>query len=144
MDKIKYFNNTADILYKKARLGIEIRVKKDNRLGRYSAHVQYYNCDCCAKPFYLFRYNEKELKDATKVEILMTILHEFGHIKLRHKGETQRIQKEYSAEKYAMKMLKKYYPKKYKTALIYLAGYESHSDPVYRKAFTRLYKELHD
>lgn len=142
MDKIKYFNDTADMLYNKADLGIEVRVKQDNRLGRYSAHVRMYDCCDCEDKFYVFRYNTKELKDATKVEILMTILHEFGHIKYRHNGDTDRIEKEYIAEKYAMQMIKKYYPKKYKQALRYLACYEEHNDRIYKIAFTKLHKEL--
>jgi hypothetical protein len=142
VDKIKYFNDTADMLYHKAKLGIEIRVKQDNRLGRYSAHVQLYECCGCDDKFYLFRYNTKELKNATKLEILMTILHEFGHIKYRHNGDTDRIKKEYIAEKYAMKMIKKHYPKLYKRALGYLEGYKNHEDRVYKIAFTKLYKEL--
>lgn len=142
MNKINYFNKKLDELFKLTKMKQEIHVKQDNRLGDYIAHVELHICKGCDKEMYLFRYNAKEIKKASKIEIINTILHEFGHIKIKCGQNISRVENEYRAEKYAIKTIKKYYPQYYKQAVKNLKGYLRHVDKVYNKAFGRLYKEL--
>jgi len=142
MNKVKYFRNHLKELHKKLNIKANIELKQDNRLGKYVAHVQPYDCPCCKDNFFRFRYNTKKIKNASKIEILMVILHELGHIIYQHYKIKDRLKKEYEAEKYAVLQIKKYYPSYYKKAIKSIKDYTNHSDKIYRIAFTKLYKEL--
>jgi len=96
---------------------------------------------------YLIKFSSKEIKKMSKNKIIQVILHELGHIKLRHfeelaKGIWDMERWEYEAEKISLELVKKYIPKYHKKAVEGLRDYFEIENEVYRKAFTRLYKEL--
>jgi hypothetical protein len=123
---------------------IDIFTRKDDRLGQYTACVSVYlYCDT-NEPIYLFRYNAKRIECLTKAEIINMVFHELGHIKFRHEydNEKELEQMEYEAERFAILNLQKYFPQYYSLALLALKEYETNENPLYKKAFTRLYTEI--
>ena len=144
MNKAKYLRSQMEDLHKKLDIKANIELKRDNRLGHYVAHVAKHSCQGCYDNYWIFRYNGKKIKKATKLEIIMVILHEFGHIIQQHYSRQGKpnIQKEYEAEKFALEHINKYFPKQYNKALRFIKEYITHDDKIYRLAFTKLYEEL--
>ena len=143
MDKLKYFRKNLEHMHKVLEVKANIELHRDNRLGKYYvAHVEPNDCPCCLDNYYKFRYNANKIKKASKVEILIIILHELGHIVYNHYKIKDRIKKEYEAEKFAITQIKKHYPAYYKQAVSCVKSYIKHSDKVYRCAFTKLYEEI--
>ena len=66
-------------------------------------------------------YNTKQLALWSWSMLILGIFHEIGHIKYRlpYDSNNQKIKDEYLAEKYALRMLKKYYPQYLKSAIRY-------------------------
>lgn len=144
MNKIKYFKKKVKELALKTNVENDIVIRQDNRLGRYSACIDIYIYSDNGEHVYLLRYNAKKIVTLSKAEILMIALHELGHIKLQHEfnNDSSLEKLEYEAEKFAMKNIKKYFPKSYSVILRYLGGYRTHDNDIYKRAFTKLYEEL--
>lgn len=143
MDKVKYFYIQVNNLFEKLNIKDHVLLKRDNRLGNYIAHVQPCDCGCGGGLTYIFRYNTKQITKMSKLKIILAILHEFGHISLKHKGTIDNwYQNEYEAEEFAMKKIKELFPDQYGKALEYLRAYEYNDNPIYRKAFINLYWKL--
>jgi len=139
MDKTKFFIKLVCRFCGKMKIARPL-LWKDNRLGKsYVASVlEGINLDT-NKRRQVMRYNERLISKMPILDIIHTVFHELGHIKT--KGKT-RIEKEYKAEKFALKAMKKYYPKYYKTALNYLKKACNFCDRIYATAFKKLLKEV--
>ena len=141
MNKFKFIEK--NIQKYKIKLGIKesIKVRPDGRWLRkvMGAYKEPNN--------YLIKYSPKKTNRVSKNYLILVILHELGHIKLRHfeelaKGIFDMERWEYEAEKFSINLVKKYIPKYYEKAVEELKDYFNIENEVYRKAFTRLYKEL--
>jgi len=96
--------------------------------------------------------NLKALKEDSDIEIISTIFHEFGHIKYKtylwKPTEANKVKREYLAETYALKQLKKYFPKEYKNHIeawkkqLQIKSWQKEF-PIHYKAFSKIreYKE---
>ncbi len=95
-------------------LQAEIPVVKDNR---YDCHACVENCPKTRKP--ILKYNAKKLSRLSRAYLVFTVFHEIGHIrdKVPYNTETQKVYAEYRAEKFALRMLKKHYPRLYRENL---------------------------
>ena len=140
MDKQKYFIETVCNLCGKLKVKRPL-LKVDNRLGRYCASVTTCIHTKTKETRFIMRYNMKIIDKLDKWEITHLILHELGHIRTDAKTEEER---EYKAEKFALKATKKYYPKQYKRTLRFIEWYVSDNKEVYRKAFKRLLLEANE
>ena len=119
-----------------------IYLKQNNRM-KWSGFISYNN----NLKHYLFEINFKNLLKKHKI-LSHFIFHEFGHIyyntPIKYKNE---VTSEYLAEKYALKMIKKYCPKLYKPSINYLKTWlidKKHAQkfPAHAKAFKKIIKEL--
>lgn len=84
------------------------------------------NCPCCIdnwsdKEKICLRYNLKKLKTMILAEIYLDVFHEIGHLleNMLYDTDKQKIICERKAEKFALKMLKRNYPKYYNFLLFY-------------------------
>jgi len=138
MDKIKFFEN--QILELSGLLKIRIPyIKQDNRLGGYIASIcEGVHIKTGYKTHFL-TYNAKIINKLSKWMIIHSILHEFGHIKTNARVEWER---EYKAEKFALKAIKKYFPKYYKRSVNYIKRYIGSDMKIYDKAFTKLLTDI--
>ena len=83
---------------------------KDNRI------------DCAAFvkcEYYQIYYNTKRLNKIDNFNLKCIVFHEISHLsrKALYKTKEEKILEEYKAEKFALKMLKKYYIKSYNTRI---------------------------
>ena len=64
-------------------------------------------------------YHSRRLGQLEEFNLINTLFHEMGHYinKLPYNSYKQKIESEYQAEKFSVKMMKKYYPKLYKTMI---------------------------
>jgi hypothetical protein len=94
------------------RLGLKenIPVIRDNR---YSSHACIEIYDRSRTP--VLKYNAKKLARWHDSYLVASVFHEIGHLIYNgpYRTEKQKIYDEYRAEKFALKMLKKYYPRLY-------------------------------
>jgi hypothetical protein len=143
MNKIKYFINKFEEFKKKIKMKPDIHLQKDNRLNSKVASVDIYRyIDGRKELCYVLKYNTNQLKSVNKIQVLTIIGHELGHIKFKHLKSYRPLEElEYEAEKFALDMIKKYYPKHYKSAVNSLKIYIGHSNKLYANAFEKLYKE---
>jgi len=81
--------------------------KRMNKKSKFLGAVSQVN-----KNNFYFHYNFRVIKYIDFGELIMFILHEIGHVKNRIKGSY--VKKEYLAETFALKLMKKYFPKEYK------------------------------
>lgn len=139
MDKIKFFRNTVIKLCGKLKINRPL-LMKDNRLGKYymasvgmGEHVK------TKEQRYIIRYNAKMLKTTPKADTIHGILHELGHIKTTAE---KLVDKEYKAELFAIKAIKKHYPQHYKNAIDYLRTVAKFNDRVYPEAYKRVLKKI--
>jgi hypothetical protein len=126
--KVKYLYKQVERLSKLVRSRKPL-VAKDNRESGMSMTWEY------AMRNYVLRYNSEFLSRLAYWEITHCVLHELGHIKKKATGE---IQSEYRAEKFAIKVIKEYYPSYYKAALNLMKRYVKHKRPIYREAFAKI------
>lgn len=116
-------------------------LKRDNRIRGFCITLYHYidgNKEVC----YMITYNATKLNN--KLEILMGVLHEMGHARLDHLLTYQSLsveEMEYQAERFALDVVKKYYPEYYLRAVDYLLKYIDGSDNLYARAFEKLYDE---
>ena len=138
MNRQKYFINTVCKLCGKLKVKRPL-LRMDNRLGQYCSSVTTCEHKKTKEKRFIMRYNMKVISRLDKFEIIHLILHELGHIKTDAKNVTQR---EYKAERFALKAIKKHYPKQYKRTLRFIEWYVSDNKEIYGKAFTRLLLEV--
>ncbi len=136
MDKEKFFIDVVNKLCGKLKI-LKPNIYRDNRLKEYVASVE--SCSCKECENVILRYNSKRIKSLDKWELIYTALHELGHIKT---DAPTRVEREYKAEKFAHKAIKKYYPKYYRRVLRYTLWVTEHERGVYRRAYDRLLKEM--
>jgi len=141
MDRLKYFDKKLFEACKELNMECPY-ITQDNRMGKYMACTNIWLWKDTLKEFYVIRYNMKELIKARKVDILLMVFHELGHIKYEHLKQNEKAIDicEYEAEKFAIENVEKYYPKYYKTALDTLKGTEYNKKREYRK-FYKLWLE---
>lgn len=115
----------------------EVWLKRDNRIS-YMAYVW-----CCSthKKYWII-YNWKKISIARASEFIGIIFHELGHIKYYEK-KYNKIKREYEAEKFSLKCLKKYYPKFYKQEVEVMKDLLTNkewrkSNPMYTEAFDKI------
>jgi len=139
MKKDKFFINSVIKLCGQLKINRPL-LQKDNRLGKnYIASVCKGQNIKTKKYRYIIRYNATMLKTTPKCDIIHAVLHELGHVKTTAKLT---IDREYKAEKFAVKAIKKYYPQYYKSVLNYLQIVSKFKDKIYPKAFGKLLKEI--
>lgn len=136
MDKEKFFTDVVDKLCGKLKI-LKPTVYKDNRLKDYVACVGGCACKDCGNV--ILRYNSKRINKLEKWELIYTALHEIGHIKTDAKT---RMEREYKAEKFTHKAIKKYYPKYYRRVLGYTIWVVEHERGVYKRAYNKLLEEM--
>ncbi len=137
MNREKFFIDVVDKLCGKLKIK-KPTVCRDNRLkGGYVACVQPCACRTCNNM--LLRYNAKRIRRMEKWELIYTALHELGHVKTD--GETREI-REYKAERFAHKAIKKYYPRYYRRVLRYTLWVAERERGVYKRAYDKVLKEL--
>ncbi len=104
----------AEVLYWQKKLKIRNFLLGVDNKTKFIAYV----CDCKIGQPLLF-LNLKSMRDESVGENISTIFHEFGHIKhrtyLNKVTIENKIKGEIIAESYALKQLKEYFPKEYKT-----------------------------
>ena len=84
------------------KLNLKIKIRKDNRItGMNEAH---WTGEICV--------NNTKFNINREAEFLRSFLHELFHIKMKHEGE-ESIDNEYTAENFAIKIIKKFYPEDY-------------------------------
>ena len=140
MNKCKFFENQVKYWVKKVGLSHFV-IKLDKRLTKYAAYVY------SGVPNKI-RYSPKHIPNCTKNQIITLALHEIGHIKADTKY-CRRWKREYKAEKFALKMIKKYLPTYYKEAIkdtkSYVVDYSKTREKwqlPYIKGFGKLIQEL--
>lgn len=139
MDKIKYFESQIIEICKNTRTMRPV-LAKDNRLGNnYVAEV--YSCihTKSGRRKYFMRYNKKIIDKMPLPDIYHAICHELGHIRT---SGNHRKEREYKAEKFALKVIKKYRPRYYKRAIAYVKSAQYFRDNIYAQAYAKLIKEI--
>ena len=138
MNKIKFFQDKVLELSGKLKIKRPY-IRQDNRLGGYIASLESGVHVITEKKHHFLTYNGKILKKLSKQMIIHSILHEFGHIKTDAKSI---IEREYKAEKFALKAIKKYFPKYYNPSIKYIKQFINSGIKIYDKAFSKLVKEI--
>ncbi|MFW6311205.1 MAG: hypothetical protein ACOC1K_03110 [Nanoarchaeota archaeon] len=108
---------------------IKINIKRDNRIDGMNAH--YFTNT--------IRINLKQLHRNDSAWFLRALFHELFHIKMKHSDT--KIEQEYSAENFAIKMIKKFYPEYYEISIYTVTlclGYFKKHHPIHYKAFSRI------
>ena len=139
MGKVEEAITLFDFWRKKFRIK-PIPFKQDNReSGHFVSHFE-------DNKAVRVTYNSKNLKEWNYPMILSGIFHEIGHLRIPdHPYETERdkVEEEYLAESYSIKMVKKYYPFMLKG----IVEYQKHkmnsskfrrSAPIHFKAFSQI------
>ena len=143
----KYF--TQIVNYWAKRLRLDVKLIQDNRIRKFCAFVSYRgNPKIGTDRDYSITYSPRTMIDYdynTFAGLTFLALHELGHIKLkalfRNGG---RVQAEYRAEMFALRKLKKYYPKMYRYHVtrmkLDLKGnkYFTGEKAYYREAFNKI------
>lgn len=116
-----------------------IHAEKDNRMNCGCAITDWDNDNIC------LRYNTKRLGKRQDFELLCDVFHEIGHLinNLPYDTEAQQIKSERMAERFALRMMRKYYKKEYKQLLKYMKEKQTllklkKKDPLYYKAFIKI------
>ena len=138
MNRQKYFIKIVCKLCGKLKIKSPL-LKLDNRLGKYCSSVTVCEHKKTKEKRFIMKYNMTVIEKLDRFEIIHLILHELGHIKTDAKTITER---EYKAERFALKAIKKHYPKQYKRTLRFIEWYVSDNKEVYGKAFKRLLLEV--
>jgi hypothetical protein len=88
---------------------------------------------------FIFRYSWKQLRYCRNHTRLSAVLHEIGHIiqKLPYRTETQKIQSEYHAERFALDVMKEKHPVHYRNECKRMQ--KSMSSEKYRKHLDRVH-----
>jgi len=84
------------------------------------------------------KYNPEKLEKLNYVSVIVIAAHELGH---HVKSRGSRTNREYLAEKFAIKMIKKYWPQHYKKALRFTKKTADKNLRWYTEAFTRVLEE---
>ena len=137
----KLFLKTLEYLKKECHFEVDIEARKDNRIRGCSVNLYNYT-DGQYEDCYLIKYNSNKLKN--KVETIMAVAHELGHISHNHftfSEYSSLEEKEYQAEDFAMEVIKKFYPQYYYKALNILMSYANCYNKIYAKAFIRVARE---
>lgn len=138
MDRQKYFIKMVCKLCGKLKVKRPL-LRLDNRLGKYCSSITTCEHRKTKEKRFVMRYNMKVIGKLDKFAIIHIILHELGHIKT---DARRIIEREYKAEKFALKAVKKHYPKHYKRTLKFIEWYVSDNQEIYGKAFKRLLIEI--
>ena len=116
-----------------------IPVIKDNRLDCCMALSEWDNKNIC------LQYHSRKLGQLEEFNLINQLLHEIGHFihKLPYNTEKQQIESEYQAEKFSIRMMKKYYPKLYETMIKTMIKRESmkrleRKEPLYYEAYIKI------
>lgn len=148
MDRERFVQNQITKFRKEFKIRKSVEIIKDNRIGYKIMGIRIYRYTDNNELFYLIKCNFKILNQFTKIQIIHTLLHEFGHIKSGHVGlDDKRCKlplatKEYQAEKFAMLYLKEHYSKYYPKALKELRDFKNNRYKDHQKACERLWEEL--
>jgi hypothetical protein len=146
MNKKLYFETTTEKLHTLLKIYDDVIVRQDNRLKNSIAMIHHYTYVDTKEDCYLLRYNSNGIKSCPKWQLVRIIFHELAHLVLGHCKNTfiDDIDKEYRAEKLAILWIKRYYPNYYKRSIEHLKRYKNYNIQIYREAFTKLWRELHE
>ena len=112
MTRAEYFLELWHYWLKRLRLK-EIPIRNDYR----------YHCHACVESWEDGKrelvYNSRRLRKWDKYLLINCCFHEIGHLKndLPYDTEEEQVHSEYKAERYALTMMRKYYPKELKTVV---------------------------
>lgn len=106
----------------------------DNKMTRYLGYT-YFNKKYDS---WVIKYSVKNINDLPDALIAQTAFHELGHALTYSKDATQR---EYLAERFAISLIKKYFPKFYIPAMMDCLQYICGKQGIYAKAFKKILKE---
>jgi len=120
-------------------LGImDIIIRRDRRLKHFCSVEQYEDGKVIV-------YIGQKIKYAPIYAIYATIFHELNHIirDLPYKTEDEKVRSECLAERYALRMLKRYYPKYYRQYVQYerkrlAKGELQKKHPIHYKAYNKI------
>jgi len=147
MDHIKYFEKTLKEVCRKTRTRMPA-IAKDNRLGKnYVASVFSGVSIKTGKITYFMRYNKNLINKMSKANILHVICHEIGHVRtttFECEHKRNKIEEEYKAERFALRTIKKHFPKQYPHAIQYLKSFldDYDRDETYKKMAIRVITEM--
>lgn len=144
--KVQYLNDMFLFWMGKLRLEKPLDIIKDDRLDCVACVDNWQNPNkICLK------YNANKLRKCCQGDLLDIVFHELRHVKnpLPYESEEEQIKCEYDAEKYAIQMLKKHYPKQLAFMLNKMKKNKAmeqykKTDPLYYKAYIKIpeYKAL--
>lgn len=136
MNRLKYFDKKLSEACEELNMEHPY-ITQDNRMGKYMACTNILVWKDTLEEFYVIKYNMKELVKARKVDILLMVFHELGHIKCGHLKQNEKAIDvcEYEAEKFAIENVEKYYPKYYQTALDTLKTWKYGKKQEYKKFY---------
>lgn len=136
--KYELFRDLFNFWSVKLGFGI-IPVERDNRFNAHAVTFDYGKGDI------KIVYNVKKLAKWNMAEIVCGVFHELGHVKngLKYDTDEQMIESEYQAERFALRMIKKHYPKYLKDVVLAakktLACKEwRDSFPIHYQAFSKI------
>ena len=111
MDKLKFFEEQVKYWTKKVGL-LYFPVISDKRITKYLAYSY-------VVPQNKIKYSPEHVLNCTKNQIIQCVLHELGHIKTCNKNwkNIPQWKREYKAEKFALKTIRKYILNYYKKAI---------------------------
>lgn len=123
----------------KLNLPSTIPAVRDNRMDAPFALDNWDNENVC------LRYHSRRIGQRGECRNISDILHEIGHLKncLPYNTEDERVECEYQAEIFSVRLMKKHYPQEYKELLDRfrvkqtIAQYKK-KDHIYYKAFMRI------
>jgi len=145
MDIITFLENYILRFKKEFKIKKSIKIIIEENLGNRLMGVNLYKYTDNDELFYLIKCNINLLQKMSNYQVIHTLLHEFGHIKSKHVDLTDKVMlpdyvKEYQAERFALKYIKKNFSSYYIDAIKELNTYKDNSH--YNKAYTKLYEEL--
>ncbi len=139
MNKIKYFYVQTINLCKLLKIRKPQYITDNKKLRCYTACLVHLEHVYSKRLAYAIEFNANKIKALRKDEIIHVILHELGHFKTS--GNTIE-DKEYNAEKFALKIIEKYYKQYYDKTILELLNATLEDKGVYKKAFSRLLGDL--
>lgn len=139
LTKAEEFRNLLNYWCGRLKLAAPIRMTRDNRMGYPLALDGWKDKKLCLK------YNSRRLGKRQKCVWVEEMFHEIGHLinNLPYETEEQQIISEREAEKFALRMLKRSYPRLYKKYIRLINRNQSlkkleKCDPIHYKAFKPL------
>jgi len=141
--KIKYFGETIYKICSELKIKKPLVVRPDRRLKKTSAEVLMYEEKKTKKRGYVIRYYPVAVSSFDRFETIYLILHELGHIKTKQTGTN--FEREYKAERFAFKAIKKHYSWLLKSYWCYVNFYLDFKEKsVYKEVYKQIKRKFYD